>query len=98
MRRLAMSTAVSLIFRSFVVFLRWAISAASSPSLFRSSASLSRSSWPGWSGGDSYMRMNTTKTAGTRVVCFLIHIGAIRPSGWSGEEAVKGDSGEWDEL
>ena len=81
MRRLATSTVVSLIFRSFVVFLRCAISAASSPSLFRSSASLSRSSCPGWSGGDSYMRMNTTNTDGTSVVCFRIHIGAMRPSG-----------------
>ena len=93
MRRLATSTVVSLIFRSFVVFLRCAISAASSPSLFRSSASLSCSSCPGWSGGDSYMRMNTTNTDGTSVVCFRIDIGAMRRSGYSGEgRAASGPS------
>ncbi|TFK81698.1 hypothetical protein K466DRAFT_328710 [Polyporus arcularius HHB13444] len=42
--------------------------------------------------------MNTTNTEGTRVVCFRIHMGAMRPSGYSGEDGVKGERGEWAEL
>lgn len=41
------------------------------------------------------MRMKRTKTAGTRVMCLRIQMGAMSPSGYSGEEGVKGESGEW---
>ena len=41
------------------------------------------------------MRLNSTKTEGTNVVCLRIHIGAMRPSGCRGDEGVNGDSGEW---
>ena len=44
------------------------------------------------------MRMNKTKTDGTSVVCFRIHMGAMRPSGCSGEDGVRGDKGECEEL
>ena len=93
MRLLAMSTTVSLIARSFVVLFLCAISAASSVSLARSSASfslwLSASNTDASSGevapaaarGVSYMRLKSTKTAGTKEVCLRIHIGAISPSG-----------------
>jgi hypothetical protein len=41
------------------------------------------------------MRRKSTNTEGTSVVCLRIHIGAIRPSGKSGDDGVNGDSGEW---
>ena len=97
---LAISTAVSLIALSFVLLFLSAISAASSVSLFLSSASRSFSASKSpededfGKGGDSYIRLNSTKTDGTRVVCFRIQIGAMRPSGWRGDVGVRGDRGE----
>ena len=44
------------------------------------------------------MRMKITKTEGTSVVCFRIHIGAISPSGCNGDDWVSGERGECDEL
>lgn len=42
----------------------------------------------------SNKRKNNTKTEGTRFVCFRIHIGAMRPSGWRGEDGCNGDRGD----
>ena len=100
---LASSTTVNLIPRSLVVFFRAATSALRSASLLRSSSAFSRScSESGGSKGDrgcimdvSNNRRNNTNTLGTSAVCFRIHIGAIKPSGYKGDECVKGESGEW---
>lgn len=93
-RRLASNTTVSFIPRSLVDFLRSAIERASSVSCLRSSFSLSSrsltTSGPSGSRGErgpdggegfSKSRRKRTKTEGTREVCFLIQIGAMRPSG-----------------
>lgn len=44
--------------------------------------------------GASNMRKKRTNTLGRKAVCFRIHIGAINPSGWRGEEGVSGERGE----
>ena len=83
---LAIRTTVSLIPRSLVILFLSAISADSSASFFLSSDS--RSGWGGsrgdrgrCDGGDSYSLVKSTNTDGIRAVCFLTHIGAMRPSG-----------------
>lgn len=101
-RLLAISTTVSLMDLSLVIFFLCAISADSSVSLRFSSTSLDRSCsalgaskgdrFPGL--GNSYIFLNNTKTDGTRVVCFRIQIGAMRPSGYRGEDGVNGERGE----
>jgi hypothetical protein len=102
MRRLAMSTTVSLTPRSFVPRFLPAISAASSESRRRSSASRARSaSGSGASsglrgtgaGGSSGSRAKRTRTAGTRALCLRTQSGASKPSGYSGDAGVRGERG-----
>lgn len=95
-RLLAIRTTVNFIPRSPVDFLRWPISIASSASCFRSSSriSFSRTSKGDIGGGGSHKRKNKTNTEGINSTCFRIQIGAIIPSGYKGDDGVRGESGE----
>lgn len=96
MRRLAMRTTVSLIPRSAVAFLRAPISAASSASCLFSSSRSPRStpSRGDAGGGASQRRMKSTNTEGSNSICLRTHIGAMIPSGYSGDDGFRGESGE----
>lgn len=82
-RRLAISTTVSLIPLSDVLFFRAPISIASSASrrLSSSRSPLLTPSRGEAGGGDSHNRVNNTNTQGTSSVCFRTHTGAMIPSG-----------------